>query len=227
MSSLSVDVSRLGTSVTLNGSGSGYITNDNTPTFSGTAEPGSTITLYVDGVVAGTTITDANGDWSITPTDPLTDGDHDITVTATDPAGNTKDFIPFRDLAACERVRSIKREELVRHPNPDFHIRIVDDPAQFYFEFAMDVVGRIREAARQIRVMHVVVANPAAPSSRHSAATAPGIRDNSAAATFSHEVPASRRVANPSDQRAVPARGREGVLGFFPVTTCPPVTTRD
>src|SRR5262249_43606426 len=68
---------------------------------------------------------------------------------------------------------------------------------------------------------------PAVPSSRHSAAVAPGIRDNSAAATFSHEVPASRRVANPSDQRAAPARGREGVLGFFAVTTCPPVKTRD
>ena len=56
-------------------------------------------------------------------------------------------FIPFRDLEACEHVRSIKRGELARHYNPEFHIRIEDDPSQFYFEFALDIVSRIRAAA--------------------------------------------------------------------------------
>src|SRR5947209_17400249 len=60
-------------------------------------------------------------------------------------------FIPFRELAACERVRAITREKLIDHPNPDFRIRIVDDPAQFYFEFALDIVGRIRRAAEEGR----------------------------------------------------------------------------
>ncbi len=55
-------------------------------------------------------------------------------------------FIDFRDEAECERVRGIPRAELTRHPNPDFHVRVVDDPRQFYGAFAEDLVGRVREA---------------------------------------------------------------------------------
>ena len=55
-------------------------------------------------------------------------------------------FIPFRDLAACERARAITREEITQHSNPEFHIRVMDDPAQFYFAFALDIVNRIRLA---------------------------------------------------------------------------------
>jgi glucosamine-6-phosphate deaminase len=55
-------------------------------------------------------------------------------------------FIDFRDRDACERVRRISRAALASHPNPDFRIRIVDDPAEFYRAFAEDIVGRIREA---------------------------------------------------------------------------------
>lgn len=50
----------------------------------------------------------------------------------------------FRDRAACERARTISRAELTSHPNPDFRIRVVDDPAEFYRQFADDLVGRIR-----------------------------------------------------------------------------------
>jgi glucosamine-6-phosphate deaminase len=56
------------------------------------------------------------------------------------------DFIAFRDQEACERVRAIRRSELADHPNPDFRIRIVDDPAEFYGAFAEDIVSRIRTA---------------------------------------------------------------------------------
>jgi glucosamine-6-phosphate deaminase len=60
-------------------------------------------------------------------------------------------FIPFRDEAASARVRAITREEITRHSNPDFHIRVMDDPAQFYFDFALDIVSRIRQAADERR----------------------------------------------------------------------------
>jgi Ca2+-binding RTX toxin-like protein len=65
------------------------ITNDTTPTFTGTAEANSTITLSssVDGTV-GTVTADGAGNWSITAS-TLTEGNHDITATATDAAGNT------------------------------------------------------------------------------------------------------------------------------------------
>jgi len=36
-------------------------------------------------------------------------------------------FIPFRDKDACARVRAIKRADICSHPNPDFHIRVIDD----------------------------------------------------------------------------------------------------
>lgn len=56
------------------------------------------------------------------------------------------DFISFRDAEACARVRRIPRSELASHPNPEFRIRILDDPSTFYRAFAEDIVGRIRTA---------------------------------------------------------------------------------
>ncbi len=55
-------------------------------------------------------------------------------------------FIPFRDAQACARVRAIRKQQITRHPNPDFHIRIIEDAPSFYFEFALDIVTRIRRA---------------------------------------------------------------------------------
>lgn len=60
---------------------------------------------------------------------------------------NLAKFISFRDLDACERVRAIKRADLDKHSNPAFHIRIVDDAAEFYSAFAIDIVTRIKQAA--------------------------------------------------------------------------------
>jgi len=56
------------------------------------------------------------------------------------------DFIDFKDVAACERVRRIKRADITRHPNPDFKIEVMDDPGQFYAAFATDIVMRIKQA---------------------------------------------------------------------------------
>lgn len=66
----------------------GQPTNDNTPTFSGTAEAGTTLTFKDGNVVIGTVIVPVGGNWTFTPTAPLLDGSHTITVTATDAAGN-------------------------------------------------------------------------------------------------------------------------------------------
>ncbi len=67
----------------------GETTDDARPSFSGTAEAGSTITLLDDGVAIGTALVDAQGNWSAEPEIPLNTGDHSITVIATDAAGNT------------------------------------------------------------------------------------------------------------------------------------------
>ncbi|MFY8325389.1 tandem-95 repeat protein, partial [Pseudoalteromonas sp. ZZD1] len=68
------------------------ITSDTTPTFSGTAESGSTVALYSDQVGGGATIigtgTAIGGNWQIT-TSALTSGlDHAISAKATDAASN-------------------------------------------------------------------------------------------------------------------------------------------
>ena len=64
------------------------ITNDATPTIDGKAEPGADIAVTFPTGEVVTTTADANGDWSVTPTQPLPEGNNDITVIATDPAGN-------------------------------------------------------------------------------------------------------------------------------------------
>src|SRR3989339_780654 len=63
--------------------------NTKRPTFMGTGEPGSTITIYSDEVIIGTTTVDEEGNWSFTPETDLTEGDHTITFTSTDLASNT------------------------------------------------------------------------------------------------------------------------------------------
>ncbi|WP_395279605.1 BapA/Bap/LapF family large adhesin [Enterobacter asburiae] len=65
------------------------LTNDTTPTLTGTAEPGSTVTIRLNGTDIGTVLTDSNGQWSYTPTTPLVEGTHTFTAVATDTAGNT------------------------------------------------------------------------------------------------------------------------------------------
>jgi len=54
-------------------------------------------------------------------------------------------FLPFRDRAACEKVRAIRKEDITIHPNPDFKIRVIEDVHQLYTRFALDIVGRIAE----------------------------------------------------------------------------------
>ncbi|WP_170114091.1 Ig-like domain-containing protein [Pontibacter mucosus] len=68
-------------------SNSDNITNDNTPTFSGTATPGYNVTLYSGGNAVGTAQADASGNWTIT-TSSLADGVHPMTAKAVDGTGS-------------------------------------------------------------------------------------------------------------------------------------------
>ncbi|WP_197057361.1 Ig-like domain-containing protein, partial [Vibrio navarrensis] len=67
------------------------LTNDTTPTFTGTGTTGDTVTLIsnVDGNIGSAVV--SGGGWSITASSALTAGDHTITARATDTAGNTAD----------------------------------------------------------------------------------------------------------------------------------------
>lgn len=61
-------------------------------------------------------------------------------------AYNVSAFLPFRDREACERVRVIPRGAITEHASGDFHIRVVEEAASFYREFAEDLVARVRRA---------------------------------------------------------------------------------
>ncbi|WP_443189826.1 Ig-like domain-containing protein, partial [Methylobacterium sp. Leaf94] len=62
--------------------------NDATPTITGTAEAGSTVTISDNGIVLGTALAGTNGVFSFTPLTPLTEGSNVLTATARGPAGN-------------------------------------------------------------------------------------------------------------------------------------------
>lgn len=71
----------------LNG-GDGFTTGDNTPEFSGAAQAGSTVELFVDGQLAGTTTAAGNTNWILTvPT--LSDGAHTVYATASNIGGRS------------------------------------------------------------------------------------------------------------------------------------------
>ena len=64
-----------------------HITNDTTPTLTGTTQAGSAVSVVVNGATY-TTTADASGNWSITSA-ALADGNYTPVITVTDLAGNT------------------------------------------------------------------------------------------------------------------------------------------
>jgi hypothetical protein len=64
------------------------ITDDNTPTLKGTAEPGATLEVFANGDKIGSTVVDQDGNWTFTPDPALADGDYSFTTVAVDEAGN-------------------------------------------------------------------------------------------------------------------------------------------
>jgi len=68
-------------------------------------------------------------------------------------------FIPFRDTAAIARVIGIKRQEITRHPNPDFRIRVIPD-AEIEPLWIDDMFQRIRRAAEEGRPLVMILPNP-------------------------------------------------------------------
>jgi len=56
------------------------------------------------------------------------------------------EFVPFRDVEAVARCRAIRRQDLEKHPNPDFRIRVVAD-TELGFLWLTDMFYRIKTAA--------------------------------------------------------------------------------
>ena len=79
-------------------------------------------------------------------------------------------FIDFRDREACARVARLEGPDLLRHPNPRFAIRVIEDADDFYRSFAHDLVDRIRRARDEGRSFCAIL--PVGPTAQYEIAAA-------------------------------------------------------
>lgn len=77
-------------------------------------------------------------------------------------------FIPFRDAKACARVRAIKRGDLHKHKNKNFKIEVIQEKAEFYSRFAIDIVSRIVESGKKGKKLVLIL--PVGPVPQYSIA---------------------------------------------------------
>lgn len=66
-------------------------------------------------------------------------------------------WIPFQDQAVLERIRNIRREDMEKHANPDFRIKIVPDVTSIWIA---DMVLRMQESDRQDKKLVMLMPNP-------------------------------------------------------------------
>jgi glucosamine-6-phosphate deaminase len=68
-------------------------------------------------------------------------------------------WVPFRDVEVLERVRRIRREDIEKHSNPDFRIRVLS-AAAIEEVFVKDIFERIRSSAQDGRRCALILPNP-------------------------------------------------------------------
>ncbi|MBK5143713.1 Ig-like domain repeat protein [Budviciaceae bacterium BWR-B9] len=91
----------------------GDTTDDNTPTFSGKAEAGGTVSVYNDGNLLGTAKVGTDGTWSFTPSTPLPDGSYKFTTTVMDKAGNVGDVTPVVNITVNTDKVEVSLDKLI------------------------------------------------------------------------------------------------------------------
>lgn len=67
--------------------------------------------------------------------------------------------VPFRDRAALDRARRIKRADIAKHPNPEFKIKVVPD-GDVELIWVADMFHRIKTAADAGRRLVIITPNP-------------------------------------------------------------------
>lgn len=72
---------------------------------------------------------------------------------------NPSMHVPFRDKAVLERVRKIKKQDITKHANPDFKIRVMK-AADIEMIFITDMFYRIKTAADEGRDVILILPNP-------------------------------------------------------------------
>jgi len=84
--------------------------------------------------------------------------------------------VPFRDTAVLEKVRKIKREDIDKHPNPDFRIRVMK-AQDIEMIFITDMVTRLKASADADEPLVLILPNPV-PTYRHVARLINSLRIN-------------------------------------------------
>lgn len=67
--------------------------------------------------------------------------------------------VPFRDKEVLDRVRNIGRDDIEKHPNPDYQIRVVPD-AEYAAIRISDMLSRILQAREENRNAVLLTGNP-------------------------------------------------------------------
>lgn len=69
-------------------------------------------------------------------------------------------WVPFRDKKVLEKIRSIKRNDITKHPNPDFQIKVAKD-SDIEFIWLTDMFYRIRKSDEENKRIVIIAPNPA------------------------------------------------------------------
>jgi hypothetical protein len=107
-------------------SNSDNVTNQTSLSFSGTAQPNVTVTLFRDGAQVGTSSTDGGGNWSISDSG-APQGTHTYTARATDDEGNNSEMSPGLEVIVDTTAPNT---EITSGPEGD----VADTSATFEFE---------------------------------------------------------------------------------------------
>jgi len=67
-------------------------------------------------------------------------------------------WVPFKEKEVLERVRSIKKEDLEKHENPEFKIKIVPDVTSLWVS---DMIMRIKKSDDEDKKLVMIMPNPA------------------------------------------------------------------
>lgn len=67
------------------------------------------------------------------------------------------DYVPFKDREVCERLRKISGKDLEKHPNPDFKIKVMQNPHPVLIA---TLFSRLKEASEAGRKFTMILGNP-------------------------------------------------------------------
>ncbi|WP_337265206.1 Ig-like domain-containing protein, partial [Serratia sp. MMO-151] len=106
----------------------GAVSDDNTPTFKGNAETGSTVTIYANGDAIGSvTVTSPDGSWVYTPTTALPDGNYQFATEVTDKAGNSSGKVEGIAITVDTVPGDLKLLQVVDNVEPDGGSRLLNN----------------------------------------------------------------------------------------------------